>query len=79
MDFLRRYDRFRERIQTIADMPGATIDLLFRFLQQNGGRLSKRAREQEFARMTDAEAASAEEAFAGLFGDHPNAPDRTSV
>jgi hypothetical protein len=58
-DFRRRYDQFRERIQAIADMPDGTIDLLFRFLQQNGGKLSKRGREQEFAQMTDAEVAYA--------------------
>lgn len=66
-DFLSRYDQFRERIQGIADMPDTTIDLLFRFLQQNGGRLSKRGREQEFEQMTDAEVASAEEAYAASF------------
>jgi Fic family protein len=62
-DFLRRYDRFRERIETIADMPDRTIDLLFRFLHQNNGSLSKRARDREFAQMTDAEARSAEAAY----------------
>src|SRR5438093_2827138 len=67
--FLRRYDRFRERIQAIVDMPDNTIDLLFRFLEQNGGKLSQRAREREFAGLTDAEAASAEDAFAASFGD----------
>jgi len=66
-DFLRRYDRFRERIQGIVDMPESTIDLLFRFLHQNGGRLSKRGREQEFEKMTDPEVASAEEAYAAAF------------
>jgi Fic family protein len=67
-DFLRRYDQFRERIQGIVDMPDGTIDLLFRFLQQNGGKLSKRASEQEFAQMTDAEVVSAEEGYAASFG-----------
>ena len=66
-DFLHRYDQFRERIQGIVDMPDGTIDLLFRFLQQNGGTLSKRGREQEFAQMTDAEVVSAEEAYAEAF------------
>jgi hypothetical protein len=33
------------------------MDLLFRFLRQNDGTLSKRAREREFAGLTDAEAA----------------------
>jgi hypothetical protein len=68
-DFLRRYDRFRERIQTIADMPDATIDLLFRFLKQNGGRLSKRAREGEFAKMTNKEVGAAENAFQDSFDE----------
>ena len=62
-DFLRRYDRFREHIQNIVDMPDGTVDLLFRFLQQNGGKLSRRGRENEFAKLTDAETASAEEAY----------------
>lgn len=67
MDFLRRYDHFRADIEAIIDMPNNTIDLLFRFLRQNGGRLSKRAREQEFVRLTDTEASSAEEAYAKAF------------
>lgn len=67
-EFLRRYDRFREQVQMIVDMPDNTIDLLFRFLQQNDGRLSKRGRENEFARLTDEEAAAAEKAYAASFG-----------
>ncbi len=66
-DFLRRYDQFRERIETIADMPDRTIDLLFRFLHQNGGNLSKRAREREFAKITDEEVVFAEGAYSTLF------------
>jgi len=66
-DFLRRYDRFRDHVQMIADMPDATIDLLFRFLNQNGGKLSKRGREGEFAKMTDPEVEAAEDAYAVAF------------
>ncbi len=43
-DFLLCYDQFSEAIQAIADMPDSTIDLLFRFLKQDSGQLSKRAR-----------------------------------
>ncbi len=68
-EFLERYDQFRARIEAIVDMPDRTIDLLFRFLHQNGGRLSRRARAGEFARMTDAEVASAEEAYAVCYVD----------
>ena len=45
-EFLARYDRFRARIETMVDMPERTLDLLFRFLHQNSGALSKRARER---------------------------------
>jgi len=67
-DFLRRYDSFRDQIQNIVDMPDSTVDLLFRFLRQSGGKLSRRGRENEFAKLTDAETASAEEAYAAAFG-----------
>lgn len=40
----------------MVDMPRRTIDFHFRFLRQNGGRLSNRAREREFAALTDKEA-----------------------
>jgi Fic family protein len=66
-DFLGRYDEFRARIEAIVDMPGSTVDLLFRFLQQNKGHLPKRAREEEFAKMTPEEVATAEQAYASLF------------
>ncbi len=67
-EFLRRFDNFRAVVETVADMPERTIDLLFRFLHQNQGRLAKRAREKEFARLTDFEAKRLEEAYLGLFG-----------
>jgi Fic/DOC family len=66
-EFLARYDRFRDRIELLVDMPERTIDLLFRFLHQNNGTLSKRAREQEFARLTDSEATAAEAAYREIF------------
>ena len=69
-EFLRRYDRFRAAVETVADMPERTINLLFRFLRQNHGSLSIRAREKEFARLTDSEAGQLEEAYRSLFGLH---------
>jgi hypothetical protein len=65
--FLGRYDRFRSVVETIADMPDRTIDLLFRFLHQNGGSLSKRAREREFSKLKDAEVKTLEEGYAEIF------------
>lgn len=54
-NFLRQYDRFRKRIETLIDMPGYTLDLLFRFLHQNKGKLSHRARSKEFKALTSSE------------------------
>ncbi|GAA5623470.1 hypothetical protein Brsp04_03365 [Brucella sp. NBRC 12952] len=42
------------------DMPDRLLDLLFRFLSQNGGKVSKRARETELAGLTEKEAARIE-------------------
>jgi Fic family protein len=66
-DFLARYDRFRSALQNIIDMPETTANLLFRFLDQNSGQLSKRAREREFASLTAQEVALIEELHAEIF------------
>jgi hypothetical protein len=67
--FLRRYDEFRRRIDDMVDMPERTIDLLFRFLSQNGGALSNRAREKEFAALTDDEVKCIEVIYREAFED----------
>ena len=67
-DFLRRYDRFRTAVDSLLDMPERSIDLLFRFLNQHGGRLSRRAREGEFAKLTDDEASRVETIYRDSFG-----------
>lgn len=66
-EFLKRYDQFRRDVEVIVDMPERTIDLLFRFLRQNDGRLSGRARDREFADLTDEEAAHVEQAYRRAF------------
>lgn len=66
-DYLRRYDAFRASVEAIADMPDRTIDLLFRFLRQNAGAFSKRAREHEFAKLTPSEITKIEAAYKATF------------
>lgn len=61
--FLEAYDHFAERAQDVVEMPNNTLDLLFHFLRQNGGTLSKRARSREFARLTDEEASELERIY----------------
>lgn len=61
--FLRSYDAFRGQLESIVEMPERTIDLLFRFLQQNSGTLSRRARAGEFQSLTEDETARIEHAY----------------
>ena len=67
-EFLRRYDEFTDRIEGLVEMPDNTIDLLFRFLDQNDGRLSKRRRSGKFAALTDDEVREVEQIYADTFG-----------
>ncbi len=66
-EFLRRYDAFRTSLSLVADMPDRLSDLLFRFLHQNEGRLSQRAREKEFAALTDDEVSRIEDMYGRNF------------
>jgi len=72
--FLKSYDIFRSRIGDLVDMPDRTIDLLFRLLHQNGGMLSKRAREREFSALTHEEATAVEAIYKHAF-DRCDPPD----
>jgi hypothetical protein len=67
--FLRAYDTFKGHVAGMIDMPDRLLDLLFRFLRQNDGRLSKRAREREFAALTDEEVARIEGIYNDLSAD----------
>jgi Fic/DOC family len=67
--FLRRYDLFRHQVDALLDMPDNMIDLLFRFLHQNRGRLSSRARSREFKELTAPEAERIESIYGEVFGD----------
>jgi Fic family protein len=70
--YLQAYDRFARGVQEIADMPSEKIELLHRFLHQEDGRLSKRARENEFAALTDKEAERIEDLYrASVEDDRP--------
>ena len=64
-EYLRRYDQAKRRVNAFLDLPDATFDLMLGFLRQNDGRFSRRARTQEFARLTDEEAAAIE----GIYQD----------
>ena len=71
-DFLWRYDQFHSQVAALVDMPDRMIDLLFRFLHQNDGHLSGRARGYEFDELTDAEVTRVEQIYDGIFGGPPD-------
>lgn len=66
IEYLRRYDQARQRIEAFVEMPDATFDLMMGFLRQNKGRFSQRARTQEFAKLTDEEASAIEGVYQDL-------------
>jgi hypothetical protein len=68
-EFLRSYDAFRKDLNLIVDMPDSLLDLLFRFLRQNGGILSRRGREKEFAALTDDEVDRIEAIYQEVFAE----------
>jgi Fic family protein len=65
IEYIRRYDQAKRRVEAFIEMPDATFDLMMGFLRQNRGRFSSRARTKEFAKLTDEEASSIE----GIYQD----------
>ena len=65
IDYLRRYDQAKRRVEAFVEMPDARFDLLMGFLRQNHGRLSERARTHEFEALTAEEA----DAIEGVYQD----------
>jgi hypothetical protein len=65
--FLANYDLFKKYMDEEFEMPDKMVSMLVRFLEQNQGVLSKRAREKEFAMLTDSEVKQIESTYATLF------------
>ena len=53
--YLQKYDEYKRYIDDEFEMPDRLVALLVRFLEQNDGEISKRARTKEFAILTDEE------------------------
>ncbi len=66
VQYLQRYDHFKTFIDDHFDMPDSKVALLFRFLEQNKGSLSQRARNNEFAALTDRETKMIEKQYSDL-------------
>lgn len=70
LDFLASYDKTKQAIQEIVDMPDRLIDLFIQLCLQNNGRLSARKRESHFGFLTDDELASMEDAVRAGYERH---------
>ena len=68
VEYLKKYDYLNEFIKNYIDMPDKLVDLFIRFLVQNAGKLSKRAREREFEKVADREIHAIEQKYAEIFG-----------
>jgi hypothetical protein len=55
VSYLQKYDAMKIWLDDHYQMPDKTVALLIRFLEQNNGTFSKRAREKEFAVLKDDE------------------------
>ena len=67
VDHLRKYDDFKHYLDDEFEMPDDTVALLVRFLEQGNGKLSKRARTNEFAELKAKEVDVIEKQFANIF------------
>jgi len=67
IDYLIKYDDFKTYINEQFEMPDKMIALLVRFLEQNNGKISKRAIEKEFSELTDNEIVQIENEYKKIF------------
>lgn len=71
IDYLRRHDAALQRIMNTVEMPDRVAQSLVLFIRQNDNRLSRRRRENEFEKLTDAEVTAIEKIIAEEFEGHP--------
>lgn len=67
INYLAHYDTFKNFMEEEFEMPDKLISILVRFLEQNQGALSKRAKEKEFSMLTETEVTQIERAFKTIF------------
>jgi len=65
--YLTKYDQLKRYLENEFDLPHKAIDLIVRFLNQNEGKFSKRALENEFSELSAIEARDIEKKFKNIF------------
>ena len=67
ISYLTNYDEFKRYLDDEFEMPDKLVALLVRFLDQNEGKFSKRAREKEFTSLSDKEVIDVEQSYQSIF------------
>lgn len=67
VDYLEKYDRLKNYLDDHFEMPDKTVDLLVRFLEQGKGKLSQRAKEDEFQVLSPEEITVIEKKYSEVF------------
>ena len=67
LDFLANYDKTKQAIQEVVDLPDRLIDLFILLCRQNNGRLSATKRKQYFESLTDQEIKKMEQTIREIF------------
>lgn len=67
--YLQKYDAMKAWLDDQFQMPDKTVALLIRFLEQNKGTLSKRAKEKEFMKLNAAEVKAIEDKYKEIMVD----------
>ena len=70
ISYLQKYDAMKVWLDDRFQMPDKMVALLIRFLEQNNGRLSQRAKEKEFTLLTDDEVKEIEESYFFYFNNN---------
>jgi len=65
--YLQQYDVFKRYLDNNFEMPDNMVTMLVRFLEQNGGVLSKRALKKEFSELTENEVKNLEQYYKDVF------------
>jgi Fic family protein len=67
VEYLQKYDEMKAWLDDRFEMPDKMVALLVRFLEQNNGTISKRAKEKEFKELTDTEIQQIEKQYQIFF------------
>ncbi len=67
IDYLEKYDRLTNAINSFLNLPNTRVDLLIKYLNQNNGKLSKRKRQKDFDELSEEEISAIEEHYAEIF------------